>query len=80
VDGVDHECRCHPPDVSVDVSAAVRTPRLVIVAVALLVGGILYLVTGAVMFSGLRRRLAVPPEATAQVSSDTPNVSAGANE
>jgi hypothetical protein len=69
------------PDVSVDVSAGVRTPWLGIVAVAFLVGGILGLLTGAVlMFFGLRPRPAIQEEATAPIASDTPTVSAGANE
>jgi len=59
------------PDVSVDVSAAVKTPWLMIVAVALLVGGILCLVTGAVLvFSGTRRRKAIQAEVTSPVPTD----------
>lgn len=69
------------PDLSVDVSAGVRTPWLGIVAVAFLVGGILGLAAGAVLlFFGLRRRPAIQDEATAPVASDTPTMSAGGNE
>jgi hypothetical protein len=69
------------PGLSVDVSAGVRTPWFVIVAVAFLVGGILGLAVGAVlMFFGLRHRPAIQEEATASVASDMPTVAAGANE
>ena len=69
------------PDVSVDVSAGVTTPWVVVLAVALLIGGLLCLVTGAVLLVfGVRRRRVMQEDATAPVVPDTPTVSTGANQ
>jgi len=69
------------PDVSVDVSAGVRTPWLVIVAVALLIGGLLCLVTGGVlMVFGIRRRGVMQEDMTAPVVPDAPTMSTEANQ
>lgn len=69
------------PDVTVDVSAGVRTPWLIIVAVGLLGAGTLCLVTGSVlMFFGLRHRAATQQRAPNPGTSEEPTVSAGTNE
>jgi hypothetical protein len=69
------------PDVTVDVSAGVRTPWLIIVAVGLFGAGTLCLVTGSLlMFVGLRRRPATQQGAPTPGRSEEPTVSAGAKE
>ena len=68
-------------DVSVDVSAGVRTPWVVVLAVVLLIGGLLCLVTGAVLLVfGVRRRRVMQEDATGPLVPDTPTVSTGPNQ
>ena len=69
------------PDVSVDASAGVRTPWLVIVAVALLIAGLLCLVAGVVLLVfGVRSRRVMQEDAKTRIVPDTPTASTGANQ
>jgi hypothetical protein len=68
-------------EVTVDVSAGVRTPWLIIVAVGLLGAGTLCLVTGSVLIVfGLRRRPATQQGAPTPGTSEEPTVTARAKE